>query len=820
MSLITRELDENMAIAIVDYLQAQLGHPLPDQGFLAGQSVASAILNLWGKEGISGPVNDIDIFAYEYDTNNKLGEYWKGYFDNLKWDEDHSIQKSQTLFIEYSVQTNLRNVSRTYKEEKFNLTMLSYQTDLYRLIGEFDLNITSVGIDLSGENPKLVFTDAFKKFIETGELDYVKCDTPRVVVRIAKKEQAMPWMKVDWPRLGRRAFFTGLFQSTKGTVHLHNLDGEFSKYPVLNDFPRNDDFSKLCKIDIQEQKGGIFSSSNSNHENELHYEVTAPQLNDIGSVCSVDGTLHNPLGIPSHKEIKEYFEAIKNYDAPVIEKYLEIGFPVNLQFGRSGDYSVSYLINEQPNEFMVKSFVDNFELYRKFSSGYEKLPSMHLCITAASKSNVQGIWKDVNQFEKFELQNIYGNQPIHIASYTYDGKNEDALFECIDTCQDINALSAKGETGLSLLLYCQSRQLPPLHIFEKFISSGADLNKGNREGHSNLYQLMALDYSLDFVKMAVANGARFNDEDLKKSLFVELNNRPMWTDTGLFLEKMAYLQEHIPESGKCSKAYSSHIDEFFQRLNSKDKEIGISKNSFGSKQLTESLFCAPGSRLGDYAFEEMTGLGIAITRFSEKVAEILLDAGVVRAFEDKDPESNLKSQHRERVLDDLLRIANSEDFIHATELHFKKTLWMIASGMIDEYSNQEKIKELKKLIHKKADEYQNLNNKAVGKSLAMVSRTAQNARNIAGILNLERHHAWAIWGKIAPLIHLSQEGVNIFKPDSKGRTVFDFVNMSNLDAPERIEMNDRLQSLQSSVKAQNILDDLMLEFSPRIAPGM
>ena len=174
---------------------------LPDHGTVAGQAVASLFyeeLNI----GVSGPVNDIDIFVSlnlppeqrgVVHTRNPKGVRSNPTSVNVTGMEADTDGYSQIKFI---CARNNVTIFRTYQDGMRNFTLIKHneigdageQTlDVSQdIIRGFDLNLVGVGIHLDSQTP--VVTPEFLDFLNHKTIEVVTCNTPtHTLIRLAKK---------------------------------------------------------------------------------------------------------------------------------------------------------------------------------------------------------------------------------------------------------------------------------------------------------------------------------------------------------------------------------------------------------------------------------------------------------------------------------------------------------------------------------------------------------------------------------------------------------------------------------------------------------
>lgn len=163
---------------------------LPTRGLLAGGALANKI---WEKvTNKSMPVNDIDIFIYEnhLEPSDDLDKdkYKKYIYTEKETKKDFDSYAG----IRYeSKHSKCYKISEHSRDGLLNFVNYSASTTDYNIIIEsFDINCTQVGYDL--EKGELIFTEAFDKFIETGDLKVMCANSPaHTLIRILKKRDEL-----------------------------------------------------------------------------------------------------------------------------------------------------------------------------------------------------------------------------------------------------------------------------------------------------------------------------------------------------------------------------------------------------------------------------------------------------------------------------------------------------------------------------------------------------------------------------------------------------------------------------------------------------
>lgn len=201
----TIELNAAMGPAVLEHLRQFT--PLPETGVIAGQSVSSAIDDLFGKGG--GVYNDVDLFlqsprsklrrALENATATQLVP---GIHDPAEVERDDAYGGLSAVMAAMQSYT----VTATAREGMLNrvycLPYRNYFTGeikplpAERIISSFDLNCVRVAVDL--DTQQLVWTPDYERFIHSRQLEITCLQTPfHSFLRLLKKLKEMPGTYAD-----------------------------------------------------------------------------------------------------------------------------------------------------------------------------------------------------------------------------------------------------------------------------------------------------------------------------------------------------------------------------------------------------------------------------------------------------------------------------------------------------------------------------------------------------------------------------------------------------------------------------------------------
>lgn len=200
-----------MGLKVVELIKGKLiksnqSGELPSNGMLAGQSVLSALLELYRAEPhFTGPFNDIDIF---HTRTDRLLE--NGHFDDAHEEETAWLHERQLSSSDYDHIFEQRfNIGTVMTRGKLNLIEMTPSAVLgfnpkgmgthQRLdvvLSEFDLTPVQVGVCL--ETGELRWTRGFEEFAQGAPAQAAHIGlAERTWLRVDKKRQAMPWMAWD-----------------------------------------------------------------------------------------------------------------------------------------------------------------------------------------------------------------------------------------------------------------------------------------------------------------------------------------------------------------------------------------------------------------------------------------------------------------------------------------------------------------------------------------------------------------------------------------------------------------------------------------------
>ena len=177
MLILNKKEDVN-AEDICNHIEKQLSIKLPEKGYLAGQSVASAYFELTD-QNFNSVYNDIDIFhkfPIEHFEKQYLKQKYTKKFDyknNKKFVQEHIFfERQNDGYREQNIRNeNIFSIIKSRRLDQFNfisINPIKEKMNIQHLIESFDLNCTKIGIDL--ETNELYISQDFKDFIKFKKL--------------------------------------------------------------------------------------------------------------------------------------------------------------------------------------------------------------------------------------------------------------------------------------------------------------------------------------------------------------------------------------------------------------------------------------------------------------------------------------------------------------------------------------------------------------------------------------------------------------------------------------------------------------------------
>lgn len=204
-ALLREPLNESMGKAVMQWLQAHAQVQLPPKGLLAGQSVCTALLALYGADpNRQGPLNDVDVFWSRRDGLLESG--WvdmadPGTFWMRQHDEAYDQIFARKICITSGFKVGQLNMIEQLIPSQSDLRLsgpdaISDQDRLELTLSDFDLSCVEVGIDLA--TGKMSWTREFAECMTGKPVVASAVAVPeRTWLRALKKSGEMPWLNFD-----------------------------------------------------------------------------------------------------------------------------------------------------------------------------------------------------------------------------------------------------------------------------------------------------------------------------------------------------------------------------------------------------------------------------------------------------------------------------------------------------------------------------------------------------------------------------------------------------------------------------------------------
>lgn len=169
---------------------------LPEVGYVAGQSVASAVSELFG-DGRAVVYNDVDVFRQQTPAEfNAVMERIHSGETEFKRKTLKTCEFSTTSFVQGYRFLGISSESRyrvlhTSRDGMLNEVQCWFNShDAYQFLETFDMNCVQVGVNL--ETRKLFWTPKFDNFCQTRQIEIAKLHTPaHTLIRYLKKREEL-----------------------------------------------------------------------------------------------------------------------------------------------------------------------------------------------------------------------------------------------------------------------------------------------------------------------------------------------------------------------------------------------------------------------------------------------------------------------------------------------------------------------------------------------------------------------------------------------------------------------------------------------------
>jgi hypothetical protein len=182
-----RQLRPEMGLEVIRHLKEMT--LLPDEGYLAGQSVSSGLFDLFVGPGEGAVYNDFDVF-YHTSSNEHVIE--NAYSNTVQFDKQ-TLEAGRYGELQFNAERRYK-VMASYREDLVNRVACYFNKPdmpVLDLVSTFDLNCVQVGLDL--KTGMLAWTPAFARFFASRELEISQMNTPNhTAIRWFKKKAELP----------------------------------------------------------------------------------------------------------------------------------------------------------------------------------------------------------------------------------------------------------------------------------------------------------------------------------------------------------------------------------------------------------------------------------------------------------------------------------------------------------------------------------------------------------------------------------------------------------------------------------------------------
>lgn len=223
-SLLREQLSPGMGSDVLALLR-QLS-PLPDRGIVAGQSVTSALLHLYGNGDRRGPFNDIDVFVSNGEMKRSLRMHFKtrqvaatGETSRIVYaGEEDTYPNVQYIDLPMTTSRPTIDITKVARDGILNFIHLNparvgsnikqrISVSAAEVVASFDLNAVEVAVNL--ETGQMSWTKDFAWFMKTSQLQVTNVHgETHSMTRILKKLEEMPWINCDLDATTRALGFT------------------------------------------------------------------------------------------------------------------------------------------------------------------------------------------------------------------------------------------------------------------------------------------------------------------------------------------------------------------------------------------------------------------------------------------------------------------------------------------------------------------------------------------------------------------------------------------------------------------------------------
>lgn len=204
---LTQPLHPGMGANVLTLLEQMA--PLPPFGFVAGQAVASALVDLYGAGG--GVYNDVDVFVRTPFTSHRQDSLVllpQRYAPEIAMrpapspDGGEAPEYSFMALQQTLVAAPTYSISGVRREELLNEVFYHTSSPMDAVasarcvLASFDINAVRVGVDLA--SGQLIWDVHFEQFCHTGELRLCALHTPyHSLLRLIRKAKELPEVSVN-----------------------------------------------------------------------------------------------------------------------------------------------------------------------------------------------------------------------------------------------------------------------------------------------------------------------------------------------------------------------------------------------------------------------------------------------------------------------------------------------------------------------------------------------------------------------------------------------------------------------------------------------
>ena len=174
-----------IAEQIIERVESFLGHELPNQGLLTGQSVALMYLEIIGftkfRKQKDLVINDIDIMVI-------VDENSEEFISQRTTTEIVEMESYGNVYLMEGTVTKYKILNTKYDGDLNTTSVYSSLKDFsYKdILDMFDINVTQFGIDLSTR--EIIISEQFEEFMQTGQMRCSNITTPaHTILRLIKK---------------------------------------------------------------------------------------------------------------------------------------------------------------------------------------------------------------------------------------------------------------------------------------------------------------------------------------------------------------------------------------------------------------------------------------------------------------------------------------------------------------------------------------------------------------------------------------------------------------------------------------------------------